>query len=48
MSTSGEYEFSRNHTWTVYAYYGGSGLELITVLVKDWTDTESKHDVYNW
>ena len=48
MSPSGEHEFSRNHTWTIYAYYGGSGLELVTVFVKDWENTETKHDVYNW
>lgn len=48
MSATGVYEFSRNHTWTVYAYYGGSSLELITVIVRDWDDTNKNHNVYNW
>lgn len=48
MSATSTYGFSRNHTWTVYAYYGGSSLELITVFVKNWVDTNYNHEVYNW
>ena len=48
MSATDLYEFSRNHTWTVYAYYGGSGLELITVVVKDWVESDKNHDLFNW
>jgi hypothetical protein len=46
---AGEYEFSRNHTWIVYAYYSKSGLVAVTVVVKNWDDpTEKSHEVYNW
>ena len=34
-------DFSRNHTWIVYAYYAGSGkLQVQTVYVKDWSTKE--------
>ena len=46
MHTAGD--FSRNHTWIVYAYYSASGLVAVTVVVKDWTDVERSHEVYNW
>jgi hypothetical protein len=42
------YEFSRNHTWIVYAYYSKSGLVAVSVVLKDWTDTEIAREVYNW
>lgn len=49
MSNGGQYEFSRNHTWTVYAYCGSSGLELIKVIVKDWDDSVPRdYGVFNW
>jgi len=42
-------DFSRNHTWIVYAYYAGSGkLQVQTVYVKDWSTKEIRHNVYNW
>ena len=42
-------DFSRNHTWIVYAYYAGSGkLQVQTVYVKDWSTKEISHNVYNW
>ena len=41
-------DFSRNHTWIVYAYYSASGLVAVTVVVKNWTDVEKSHEVYNW
>lgn len=41
-------DFSRNHTWIVYAYYSVSGLVAVTVVVKDWNDVASSRDVYNW
>lgn len=41
-------DFSRNHTWIVYAYYSASGLVAVTVVVKDWTDVVKSHEVYNW
>ena len=42
-------DFSRNHTWIVYAYYGGSGnLQVQSIYVKDWSTKELKHQVYNW
>lgn len=46
MHTAGD--FSRNHTWIVYAYYSASGLVAVTVVVKDWTDVVKSHEVYNW
>ena len=42
-------DFSRNHTWIVYAYYGGSGnLQVQSIYVKDWSTKELKHQLYNW
>lgn len=42
-------DFSRNHTWLVYAYYGSSMLELNVVSVNDWTDNEETgYDPHNW
>lgn len=42
-------DFSRNHTWIVYAYYGGSGnLQVQSIYVKDWSTKEMNHDLYNW
>lgn len=41
-------DFSRNHTWIVYAYYGVSRLEVVTVAVKNWVDSTPTHYVYNW
>ena len=42
-------DFTRNHTWIVYAYYAGSGkLQVQTVYVKDWSTKEISHNVYNW
>ena len=46
MHTAGD--FSRNHTWIVYAYYSASGLVAVTVVVKDWNDVAKSHEVYNW
>lgn len=47
MAAAGD--FSRNHTWIVYAYYSKSGLVAVTVVVKKWDDpTERSHVVYNW
>lgn len=43
-----EGDFSRNHTWIVYAYYGVSRLEVVTVAVKNWVDSTPTHYVYNW
>lgn len=42
-------DFSRNHTWIVYAYYGGSGnLQVQSIFVKDWSTKDLNHQVYNW
>lgn len=47
MAAAGD--FSRNHTWIVYAYYSKSSLVAVTVVVKKWDDpTERSHVVYNW
>ncbi len=42
-------DFSRNHTWIVYAYYAGSGnLKVQTIYVKNWKGREVNRDFYNW
>ena len=42
-------DFSRNHTWIVYAYYAGNGnLQVQSLYVKDWSTKEMNHQVYNW
>ena len=43
-------DFSRNHTWIVYAYFVSSGdLVLGVVEVKDWSDSENtSQSVFNW
>ena len=42
-------DFSRNHTWIVYAYYAGSGnLQVQSLFVKEWSTKEFNHDLYNW
>ena len=43
-------DFSRNHTWIVYAYYEGAGdkLQIVTVYVKEWDDGNFDYVVYNW
>lgn len=46
MHTAGD--FSRNHTWIVYAYYSVSGLVAVTVVFKDWTDVVQSHEAVNW
>ena len=42
-------DFKRNHTWIVYAYYGGAGkLQVQSLYVKEWSTKEMNHQVYNW
>ena len=42
-------DFNRNHTWIVYAYYAGSGnLHVQTIYVKNWSNREISHELYNW
>jgi hypothetical protein len=42
-------DFSRNHTWIVYAYYAGSGkLQVESLYIKEWTPKEVYHNLYNW
>ena len=42
-------DFSRNHTWIIYAYYGVDGMKVVTVYSQNWTEVSSEsHDVYNW
>ena len=43
-------DFSRNHTWIVYAYYGVDGMQVITVYSQEWHEmsTTQPHNVYNW
>lgn len=45
----GNYNFSRNHTWTIYVYYlGGEELEVVLVYVKNWSEADTQHGLYNW
>ena len=47
MKTDGD--FSRNHTWIVYAYFmNGDLLNVNLVDVKSWTLYPGSHEVYNW
>ena len=48
MKTAGD--FSRNHTWIVYAYFVSSGdLIMGIVEIKDWGNSEpTSQSVYNW
>ncbi len=42
-------DFSRNHTWIVYAYFVTSGdLKLNIVEVKDWNEQDDTSWLYNW
>ena len=42
-------DFSRNHTWIVYAYYAGAGgLQVQSLYVKEWSGKEMAHSFYNW
>lgn len=42
-------DFSRNHTWIIYAYHlGGGFLEMNTLYIKDWTTRTKDYEVYNW
>ncbi len=42
-------DFSRNHTWIVYAYYAGSGgLQVQSLYVKDWSGKEMSYAFFNW
>lgn len=42
-------DFRRNHSWIVYAYYEGlSGMQIVTVDVTPWNETNDNHEVYNW
>lgn len=42
-------DFSRNHTWIVYAYYGVDGMQVEAVYSQNWTEvTSGEHYVYNW
>ena len=42
-------DFSRNHTWIVYAYYAGSGgLQVRSLYVKEWANKDLFHEFYNW
>ena len=49
FSMADDGDFTRNHTWIVYAYYGSSTLEVFVVRMNAWTVDETvNHEVYNW
>lgn len=42
-------DFSRNHTWIVYAYYGVDGMQVVSVYSEKWNTVDSdSHNVHNW
>ena len=43
-------DFSRNHTWIVYAYYGVDGMQVVTVYIQKWEElyTKTPHNLHNW
>lgn len=42
-------DFSRNHTWVVYGFYGSTTLDILVVRIKEWTELDPvNHTVYNW
>ena len=42
-------DFSRNHTWVVYGFYGSTTLDILVVRIKKWTELDPvNHTVYNW
>ena len=42
-------DFSRNHTWIVYAYYAGAGkLQVQSLYVKEWSTKEMNYEFFNW
>lgn len=42
-------DFSRNHTWIVYAYFmNGNLMNVNMVDVKSWASYPGSHEVYNW
>ena len=46
---AGNYNFSRNHTWIVYAYYlGGEELRMLQVYIRSWEEAERERNLYNW
>lgn len=45
MKTAGD--FSRNHTWIVYAYYGVDGMKVESVYTQEWNEVKTE-DVHNW
>ena len=42
------HDFSRNHTWTVYAYLSWAKMYIVNVVVNRWSPIEASHEVYNW
>lgn len=42
-------DFSRNHTWVVYAFYGSTTLDILVVRVKEWSTVQNlDYTVHNW
>jgi hypothetical protein len=49
FSMKADGDFSRNHTWIVYAYFmNGNLLNVNMVDVKSWASYPGSHTVYNW
>ena len=42
-------DFSRNHTWVVYGFYGSTTLDILVVRIKEWSIVQTiNHTVHNW
>ncbi len=42
-------DFSRNHTWIVYAYLAWAKMNIVAVYIDDWKPTAAgEYTVYNW
>jgi hypothetical protein len=43
-------DFSRNHTWVVYGFYGSTTLDILVVRIKEWSTVQTIDDytVHNW
>ena len=44
-------DFSRNHTWTVYGYFSSNeegDMVLNNLFLKDWSEVNRYHELFNW
>ena len=44
-------DFSRNHTWTIYGFFSSNeegDMELNNLFLKDWSEVNRYHELFNW